>query len=152
MATETQLPPAIDTGLPWAFQAKAGPTGLRIPKTAIRNTAWVWTSKKPLTVDERGKVFLRFHLVRHDFSTAQDAKAALQELFEAADPEFGLTYGWDYVAVDGSTVWHLRAPCLLSRTNYRKLWTTFFGRPFRDVSQRLPMSSSARAEGPVAGI
>jgi hypothetical protein len=122
MATESQLPPPIDTGLPWTFHAKAYPyKWFRGPKAAIRETAWVWTSTKPLTVDERGKSFLRFQLVRHDFSTAHDAQIGLQQLFEVADPEMGLSYGWDYVAVDASTVWHLRAPCMLSKANYRKL-------------------------------
>jgi hypothetical protein len=122
MAAEGEPPPPIVTGLPWTFDVKTYPyEWSRGPKTAKRETAWVWTSTKPLSVDERGKYFLRFQLVRHDFSGAPDAKVGLQQLFEAADPEVGLSYGWDYVAVDGATVWHLRAPCLLSRANFRKL-------------------------------
>lgn len=123
-ATESQVlpPPPIDTGLPWTFHAKSQPyRWSRAPKTAIRNTAWVWTSTKPLATDERGKYFLRFQLARHEFPTAQDARVGLRQLYEAADPKIGLSYGWDYVAVDGSSVWHLRAPCMLSETNYRKL-------------------------------
>jgi hypothetical protein len=114
--------PAVDRGLPWTFRSTVMPDEVLLKVTgATRRTRWLWTSTNPLSTGPEGKSFLKFQLTRHEFDTPQAARKALHAVLENADPQMGISYAWDLLTTDGSTLWHLWASCMWSKPNQRKL-------------------------------
>jgi len=66
----------------------------------------------------KGGVHLKMIL---DISTYRSKKATIDsfvQVLNKADPDMGLTYGWDFIIIQETRLYHLHADCSLSESNF----------------------------------
>ncbi len=84
---------------------------------------FAFRSSKPISEEQGRKTFLRFDVTLEHFpdQASADAAFSFSALMKKADPNIGLSYAWDEVMLEGSTLVHLAAPCLFSKANFTRL-------------------------------
>lgn len=106
-----RLPQQMTAGLAWKFRhksSKQNQAGVTI------ETHWF----------NHNKPSLEFYVRIARYPDRASAKAAFDALLAGADPNTGLSYAWDWVALGGAQVIHVWAPCRFSRKNAHHIFAS----------------------------
>jgi hypothetical protein len=114
----------ITEDLPWAFvvsgigevSGEAAPGIDEVESLELR-----LRSAEPIRETAEGKLFLELSLVSREFAGVDPAVTAFDFMRRNADRDIGLSYAWDAVMVVGDRMYHLHAPCSLSKTHFDAL-------------------------------
>lgn len=99
----------LTADLPWKFDVEH------------RSDVTTYKSTEPIRADARGKTYLRFSVATTTHTDTRAASAAFDATKQGADPDRGLSYGWDLVWLDGPRIVHLQAPCTFAKDNLQKI-------------------------------
>lgn len=99
-----RLPAQVTSGLAWTFRHK---TSRQNKDGAAIETHW-FNRKKPN---------LEFYVRIARYPDRTKARNAFDALLAGADHNTGLSYAWDWVALGGTRIIHVWAPCRFSKKN-----------------------------------
>lgn len=123
---------SLPYGDPWAQRFLEVLRRVRLAEPMTAGLAWTFRHKFSTRTD--GKVvFEKHHFTRRGpnlelyvrvsrYPDRAAAKAAFEALLAGADPNTGLSYGWDRVALGGTQVIRTWAPCRFSKPNAMRVF------------------------------
>ncbi len=101
------------TGLPWSFAIEEFKTGRQGQLFRLRST-------EPVGRSASGALYLRATVTISQPGPAA-AEDELARLLESSDPDTGLSYAWDYVAIHSGSMVRFHADCTLSEESFQKV-------------------------------
>ncbi len=93
--------------LPWKFDLDS--------KKKDELSAIIYTSHEKIKKPS-AKLQLRLEIIA--FASKKRAEKALREKYSSADPDMGLSYAWDFIAVQNMYLYHLHADCMLAESHF----------------------------------
>lgn len=102
--------------LPWKF--KLSSTVIDDEQQNAASTRYDYVSIEPLKKTSQGNVYLKVDLAVMEYNTAELASEELMGIKEKAHPDMGLSYAWDYLLLQGRSLYHLHTGCVVSEDNF----------------------------------
>ena len=107
----------IVDGLPWVSD-QLPVTMIDGEETALRSSRYEFVSKEPLGKTQEGSTRIKVELSVTDYGTPELAEENFLLIREAADPDMGLSYAWDYLLRQERAIYHLHTGCIVSEANF----------------------------------
>ena len=107
----------IVNGLPWAFDQLPQEKNDREDSKLI-SSRYHFVSKEPLGKTTGGNTSIKVELSVTDYGTPELAEENFLLIREAADPDMGLSYAWDYLLRQERAIYHLHTGCIVSEANF----------------------------------
>lgn len=98
---------ALVNDLPWKFDVDSK------KKDELSNIIYTGSEK----VGKQAAILqLRLEVIA--FASKKKAGEAFRDRYSMADPDMGLSYAWDFIAVQNMSLYHLHADCILAESNF----------------------------------
>jgi len=117
----------------------------------VSNLPWLFNihvkEEKPVRITylssqgtQESDMHLKMFLETSDHGDRDAAAEALTQMHQKADPDMGLSYGWDMVTIRGKRLYRLHADCTLAESYFHSMGQTLvrlIGAPDRHTPQAL---------------